>query len=66
MLAWVVQQREGLKTLADWLIVVGLLAIPVLFILGQPDLGTAILVAASGVFVLYLAGMSWRLIGIVV
>ncbi len=66
MLAWVVQQREGLKTLADWLIVVGLLAIPVLFILGQPDLGTAILVAASGVFVLYLAGMSWRLIAIVV
>ena len=66
MLAWVVQQRDGLKTLADWLIVVGLLAIPVLFILGQPDLGTAILVAASGVFVLYLAGMSWRLIGIVV
>ena len=66
MLAWVVQQRDGLKTLADWLIVVGLLAIPVLFILGQPDLGTAILVAASGVFVLYLAGMSWRLIGSVV
>jgi rod shape determining protein RodA len=33
--------------------------------LNQPDLGTAILVAASGIFVLYLAGMSWRLIALV-
>ncbi|MFZ9081402.1 MAG: rod shape-determining protein RodA [Burkholderiaceae bacterium] len=65
MLAWVVQQREGLRTLRDWLVVAGLLAIPVLFILNQPDLGTAILVAASGIFVLYLAGMSWRLIALV-
>lgn len=65
MLAWVVQQREGLRTARDWLVVAGLLAIPVLFILNQPDLGTAILVAASGLFVLYLAGMSWRLIGVV-
>ncbi|MGA0983602.1 MAG: rod shape-determining protein RodA [Burkholderiaceae bacterium] len=65
MLAWVVQQREGLRTLRDWLVVAGLLAIPVLVILNQPDLGTAILVAASGIFVLYLAGMSWRLIALV-
>ena len=65
MLAWVVQQREGLRSLRDWLVVAGLLVIPVLFILNQPDLGTAILVAASGTFVLYLAGMSWRLIALV-
>jgi rod shape determining protein RodA len=65
MLAWVVQQREGLRTARDWLVVAGVLAIPVLFILRQPDLGTAILVAASGLFVLYSAGMSWRLIGLV-
>ena len=65
MLAWVVQQREGLRTARDWLVVAGVLAIPVLFILKQPDLGTAILVAGSGLFVLYLAGMSWRLIGLV-
>ncbi len=66
MLAWVVQQREGLRSLRDWLVVAGLLVIPVMFILNQPDLGTAILVAASGTFVLYLAGMSWRLIALVV
>jgi rod shape determining protein RodA len=65
MLAWVVQHREGLRSLRDWLVVAGLLVIPVLFILNQPDLGTAILVAASGTFVLYLAGMSWRLIALV-
>ena len=65
MLAWVVQQREGLRSLRDWLVVAGVLVIPVLFILNQPDLGTAILVAASGTFVLYLAGMSWRLIALV-
>jgi rod shape determining protein RodA len=34
----------------------------VLLIARQPDLGTALLVASAGVFVLFLAGMSWRLI----
>jgi rod shape determining protein RodA len=65
MLAWVVQQRDGLRSMRDWMVVAGILAIPILFILNQPDLGTAILVAASGIFVLYLAGMSWRLIALV-
>lgn len=36
--------------------------IPTLLIAKQPDLGTAILIATAGVFVLFLAGMSWRLI----
>lgn len=40
-----------------------LILLPVLLIAKQPDLGTAILVASSGLFVLFLAGMSWRLIG---
>ena len=30
----------------------------------QPDLGTAVLVASAGIFVLFLAGISWRLIGV--
>ena len=34
-------------------------------IVRQPDLGTALLVAASGVFAVYFAGLSWRLIGVV-
>jgi len=36
--------------------------VPVLFIAKQPDLGTALLVGFSGIFVLFLGGMSWKLI----
>ncbi len=40
-----------------------MIVVPVLLIAKQPDLGTALLVASAGVFVLFLAGISWRLIG---
>ncbi|ACT12228.1 peptidoglycan glycosyltransferase MrdB [Pectobacterium aroidearum] len=43
-----------------------LIFVPTLLVAAQPDLGTSILVALSGLFVLFLAGMSWRLIGIAV
>lgn len=46
--------------------VLGALAIvvvPAALIVRQPDLGTAILIAASGLFALYLAGLSWKMIG---
>jgi rod shape determining protein RodA len=36
--------------------------LPVLLIAKEPDLGTALLVASSGMFVLFLAGLSWKLI----
>lgn len=62
MLAWLVHRRESLSTPRDWLMAGLLLAIPVILILKQPDLGTAILVAASGFYVLYLAGLPWRLL----
>ena len=39
-----------------------IIAVPVLLIYPQPDLGTSILVAASGLLVLFLAGISWRYI----
>lgn len=38
--------------------------IPVGLILKQPDLGTGLLVASSGFYVLYFAGLSWRLLGL--
>ncbi len=41
-----------------------LIVLPTLLVAAQPDLGTSILVASSGLFVLFLAGMSWRLIAI--
>lgn len=39
-----------------------LIFLPTLLVAAQPDLGTAILIAFSGLFVLFLAGLSWRLI----
>lgn len=39
-----------------------LVALPALLIFKQPDLGTAILVTASGLIALFLAGLSWRYI----
>ena len=40
-----------------------ILLVPTLLIASQPDLGTSILVAASGIFVLFLSGMSWTIVG---
>lgn len=40
-----------------------LLGLPAFLILRQPDLGTSLLIAASGLFVLFMAGISWRFIG---
>lgn len=40
-----------------------IIAVPFLLIAKQPDLGTAVLVGSSGVFVLLLAGMAWRIVG---
>jgi rod shape determining protein RodA len=40
-------------------------AIPTLLIAKQPDLGTSILIATAGVFVLFMSGMSWRIIAFV-
>lgn len=39
-----------------------IILIPTLLIARQPDLGTSLLIAASGVFVIFLAGVSWKLI----
>lgn len=40
-----------------------IVAVPAALIVRQPDLGTSILIAASGLFALYLAGLSWKMIG---
>lgn len=40
-----------------------LVTIPTLLIAKQPDLGTSLLIASSGIFVIFLAGMSWKLLG---
>ncbi len=62
MLAWWFQKREGQLRPLDFMVAVVLLAIPVGLIVKQPDLGTAILVMSAGLFVIFFAGLSWKLI----
>ena len=62
MLAWYFQKREGVIHWYDYLAAALLLLIPVGLIAKQPDLGTALLVLAAGIYVIYFAGLSWRLI----
>ena len=62
MLAWWFQRREGQLRAPDFLIALVLLAVPVGLIVKQPDLGTAILVLSAGLYVIFFAGLSWRLI----
>ena len=62
MLAWWFQRREGQLRALDFLIATLLLVVPVGFIVKQPDLGTAILVLSAGLYVIFFAGLSWKLI----
>jgi rod shape determining protein RodA len=62
MLAWWFQRREGQLRVPDFLIATVLLALPVGLIVKQPDLGTALLVLAGGIYVIFFAGLSWKLI----
>ena len=63
MLAWFFEKREKTLNLKDYSVAAVLLALPVGLIVKQPDLGTALLIAASGFYVLFLAGLSWRILG---
>ncbi len=62
MLAWYLDKREKTLNLKDYGVAVVLLAAPVGLIVKQPDLGTALLISASGFYVLFLAGLGWRII----
>lgn len=64
ILAWYC--ARSVSPIRIWHTAFGLLLtlIPTILIFLQPDLGTAILVAMSGFFVLFLAGMSWRILGL--
>jgi len=53
-------------TLKNTGIALVLIFMPTLLVAAQPDLGTSILIAASGLFVLFLSGMSWKLIAVAV
>ena len=62
MLAWYFDRYESVLRFRNFVIAAILVVIPVLLIAMQPDLGTALLVAAAGFYVLFLAGLSMRLL----
>jgi rod shape determining protein RodA len=62
MLAWYFQKREGTLRWNDFLIAVVILLVPVFLIAKQPDLGTSLLVVAAGFTVIFLAGLSWKVL----
>ncbi len=63
MVATYLGKRSLPPDFKDTFIALGLIIVPTLLVAAQPDLGTSILVCAAGVFVLFLAGLSWKLIG---
>jgi rod shape determining protein RodA len=62
MLAWYFHRRAATLSLGDYVIAAVLLLVPTALIIRQPDLGTALLVLATGCYVIFLAGLSWRII----
>ncbi|CAH1385633.1 rod shape-determining protein RodA [Candidatus Nitrotoga sp. M5] len=61
MMAWYFEKHEAMLTLKNYFVATLLLLLPVVLIARQPDLGTSIMIAASGFYVLFLAGISWRI-----
>jgi rod shape determining protein RodA len=62
MLAWYFDRYEAVLKMRDFAVGALLVLVPVLLIAKQPDLGTALLVTAAGSFVLFLAGLSWKIL----
>ena len=62
MLSWWFQKREGALRPLDFAVAGLILLLPVGLIMKQPDLGTSLLVMASGLAVIFFAGLSWKLI----
>jgi rod shape determining protein RodA len=66
MVAWYLHPRQLPPGWKDIVAVGILIAIPAGLIAEQPDLGTALLVAAAGAFALFLSGMAWWRIGVLI
>lgn len=62
MLAWYFNRHEAVLKIRDYAVAAVLLLLPVVLIAKQPDLGTAALVLAGGFFVIFLAGLSWKIL----
>jgi len=62
VLAWYFDRYEATLKLRNYAVGVLMLLLPVGLILRQPDLGTALLISASGFYVLFLAGLPWKIL----
>ncbi|GMR03646.1 MAG: peptidoglycan glycosyltransferase MrdB [Gammaproteobacteria bacterium] len=62
MLAWFLARASLPPRLLNIAAALVIVLVPVFLIVRQPDLGTALLVLFSGVFVLFLSGIRWRVI----
>ena len=58
--AWYFQRYEGRLKWIHYIVALVLILVPVTLILKQPDLGTAALIMASGIFVIFFAGLPWK------
>lgn len=63
LLAWLLADRHLPPTLDRIIYSLIIIIVPVLLIAKQPDLGTSVLVATAGLSILFVAGISWKLIG---
>lgn len=64
MLAWYLHEKHLPPSKRELGVILLLLAVPVALIAKQPDLGTALLIACSGICVVFLAGIGWRIIAL--
>lgn len=62
MLAWWFQRCEGKLRAPEWALAAAILLLPFLLVAKQPDLGTSLLILSAGLYVLFFAGLSWKLI----
>ncbi|MEI7574852.1 MAG: rod shape-determining protein RodA [Methylotenera sp.] len=62
MLAWYFSKRDSKPVVTDFVVAGIFLLVPVALVMKQPDLGTSLLITASGFYVLFLAGLSWKLL----
>ncbi|WP_016955092.1 rod shape-determining protein RodA [Catenovulum agarivorans] len=63
MIAWFIARKPLPPSIGYSIAGFALIMFPTMLIAKQPDLGTSLLIASSGLFVLFLAGLSWHLIG---
>ena len=64
MMAWYFSEKPMPPTIPQIFVALIIIAIPAGLVLTQPDLGTALLIAFAGICVIFLAGITWRLLAV--